>query len=142
VARGIRTSGTLSLRGGSTTFSSAAGSTVAIPALLYNDGNRTAWTLTASAKDSSGNPVSWPFSWYVDANTDGLYQPATDIPRLDTVTPGTGVTRVLESGTSTAVLAVVTATGTSGQTRTVTLTATTVSDPTVVRTVTVPVTLS
>lgn len=93
---------------GGTSVRTGTGGKVVVPYSLLNNGNRNSWSLTATVKNSSGSTAAATVQWYVDANSDGVWQSATETTRLDLASAGTGQSGNLESGRMLRCLAVVT----------------------------------
>jgi prepilin-type N-terminal cleavage/methylation domain-containing protein len=78
---------------GGTSVIVGSGGRVVVPLTVLNNGNRNAWSLTATVKDGS-TPVG-STRWYLDANGDGVPQ---STEAADLTLPGTGQTGNVESG--------------------------------------------
>jgi hypothetical protein len=84
------------------------GNTVTVPLNLLNNGSRDSWSLTLTARNSSGSVVTPTTHWFRDDNADGSWQSGTD-PNLDsTAAANVGASGTVESGRLLRVLAVVT----------------------------------
>ena len=109
---------------GGTSVIVGSGGRVVVPLTVLNNGNRNAWSMTATVKDGS-TPVGSTTRWYLDVNGDGVPQ---STEAADVALPGTGQTGNVESGRLVRCLAEITGLQ-AGRTYTVTARSTSLMEP-------------
>jgi prepilin-type N-terminal cleavage/methylation domain-containing protein len=59
------------------------GTRLTVAAALTNRGAKDRWNLAATATSPGGTVLPWTWTFYLDADGDGVYNPTVDVQRLD-----------------------------------------------------------